>query len=608
MADPPGGPVVGPAAATTIPAAAREPAWHHTAVVFQIYLRSFADGNGDGIGDIAGLRARLPYLRDLGADAIWLTPWYVSPMADGGYDVADYRDIDPLFGTLADVEALIAEAHAHQLRVITDIVPNHCSSRHPWFVAALAAGPGSPERARFWFRPGRGDTGELPPNDWQSMFGGPAWTRVGPADAAPANTGPAGSAPADSAPADSAPADNSPAEWYLHLYAAEQPDLNWDNPEVRAEFEDILRFWLDRDVDGFRIDVADLLVKDPALPDVAGLPPAARRPFEDQDGLHDIYRSWRRLIESYPGDRVFVGELWISPLTRLRPYLLGDQLHMAFNFGFLSAPWDAAALREVIDTTLASIGAAAPWVLSNHDVTRHLTRYGRADTANVWPQAGTPETDLVLGTRRARAAVLLSLALPGSSYLYQGEELGLWQVEDIPDALIADPIFERTAHRIRGRDGCRVPLPWQAGAPGFGFGPPGAAPPWLPQPAGWRQLAADQQAADSDSMLALYQAALRVRRAASNRRPADDTLTWLDAPADVLAFSRVGGFGCVVNLGTRPAPLPPHRVLLLASGPLVDGLLPPDTAAWLDLSRPAPDTPAGGTAVGSDTRSTASAG
>ncbi len=529
-------------------------------MVYQVYLRSFADGNGDGVGDIAGLRSRLSYLRDLGADAIWLTPWYVSPMADGGYDVADYRDIDPLFGSLADAEALIAEAHAHQLRVITDIVPNHCSSRHPWFAAALASGPGSAERARFWFRPGRGAAGELPPNDWQSMFGGPAWTRV-------------------------AEADGRPGEWYLHLYAAEQPDLNWDTPEVRAEFEDILRFWLDRGVDGFRIDVAHLLVKDPALPDIAGLPAEAPQPFQDQDGLHDIYRAWRRLIDSYPGDRVFVGELWLSPLTRLRPYLLGDQLHAAFNFGFLAAQWNAAALRDVIDTTLRSIGAAASWVLSNHDVNRHVTRYGRAETGHAWPRTSPAATDVALGTRRGRAAILLSLALPGSAYLYQGEELGLWEVEDIPDALIADPIYERTGHLMRGRDGCRVPLPWQANAPGFGFGPAGAQPPWLPQPPGWRQLAADQQAADAGSMLALYRAALRTRRTCrGDGRLADDALTWLAAPGGVLAFSRTGGFGCVVNLGTDPASLPPQHAVLLASGPLTDGLLPPDTAAWLELS------------------------
>ena len=535
--------------------AAGEPAWHHTAVVYEIYLRSFADGNGDGVGDIAGVRARLPYLRDLGVDAIWLTPWYRSPMADGGYDVADYRDIDPLFGTLGDAEALIAEAHEHDLRIIVDIVPNHCSSQHPWFAAALAAGPGSAERAWFWFRPGRGSAGELPPNDWQSMFGGPAWTRV---------TEP----------------DGRPGDWYLHMYAAEQPDLNWDHPEVRAEFEDILRFWLDRGVDGFRIDVADFLIKDPELPDAAGLPPGVRRPWEDQDGLHELYRTWRRLIDSYPGDRVLVGEMWMSPLTRLRPYLLGDQLHTAFNFGFLTAPWEPGQLRGVIDTTLGGIGAAAPWVLSNHDVTRHVTRYGRAETARVWMATEQVTTDLARGTRRARAALLLSLALPGSSYLYQGEELGLWEVEDIPDDLIADPIYERTGHRVRGRDGCRVPLPWRAAAAGFGFGPPGsAAAPWLPQPADWRRLAADAQAADPESMLALYRSALRAR----TDRPglADDTLSWLDSAVGTLAFRRASGFLCMVNLAAEAVPLPPHDELVLASGPLDGPLLPPDTAAWL---------------------------
>ncbi len=436
-------------------------------MVYEVYLRSFADGNGDGIGDLAGLRSKLPHLAELGVDAIWLTPWYVSPMADGGYDVANYRDIDPLFGTLAEAEGLIGAAHLQGLKVVIDIVPNHCSEHHPWFTAAKAAGPGSAERARFWFRPGRG---EEPPNDWQSMFGGPAWTRV---------TEP----------------DGSPGEWYLHLYAREQPDLNWDNPQVHAEFEDILRFWLDRGVDGFRIDVADFLVKDPALPDVADLPAGARKPWEDQDGLHEIYRSWRQVIDAYAGDHIFVGEIWLKPLTRLRPYLLGDQLHTAFNFDFLGTPWHAGRLREVIDTALTSIGAAAPWVLSNHDVTRHLTRYGRTDTGGGW-QADAGPPDLALGTRRARAAVLLSLALPGSSYLYQGEELGLWEVEDIPAELIADPIYERTGHAIRGRDGCRVPLPWRADAAGFGFGPADGAAPWLPQPAAWRGLAASAQAGD----------------------------------------------------------------------------------------------------------------
>jgi alpha-glucosidase len=531
--------------------------WHHSAVVYEVYLRSFADGNGDGIGDLPGLRSRLSYLRDLGVDAIWITPWYVSPMADGGYDVADYRDIDPVFGTLADAEALIEEAHSIGLKVVTDIVPNHCSDQHPWFTAAVAAGPGSPERARFWFRPGRGEAGELPPGDWGSMFGGPAWTRV-------------------------IEPDGSPGEWYLHLYAREQPDLNWDNPDVRAEFDAILRFWLDRGVDGFRIDVADFLVKDPRLPDVAGWPEGTPKPWEDQDGLHEIYRGWRQLIDSYHRDCVLIGEIWLKPLTRLGPYLTGDQLYSAFNFDYLGTPWDAARLRDVIDTTLTSIGANTPWVLSNHDVTRHLTRYGRADTGRGW-QPDPGRADLALGTRRARAAILLSLALPGSAYLYQGEELGLWEVEDIPDELIADPIFERTGHVLRGRDGCRVPLPWQADAPGLGFGPPSAgtpaATPWLPQPPAWQRLAADVQAGDPASMLELYRAALRLRR--DSLKSGADALTWLEAPGGVLAFRRPGGFACVVNLSGQPVPLPGHEEVLLTSGDLEYGLLPPDTAAWL---------------------------
>jgi alpha-glucosidase len=529
--------------------------WHHTAVVYEVYLRSFADGNGDGIGDLAGLTQRLPYLRDLGVDALWLTPWYVSPMADGGYDVANYRDIDPLFGTLPEAERFIDAAHGAGLRIIIDLVPNHCSDHHPWFAAALAAGPASPERARFWFRPGRGASGELPPGDWPSMFGGPAWTRV-------------------------TEADGSPGEWYLHLYAREQPDLNWENPEVRVEFESILRFWLDRGVDGFRIDVADLLVKDPRLPDVAGLPADARKPWEDQDGLHDIYRRWRQVIESYPQVAIFVGEIWLKPLTRLKSFLAGDQLHTAFNFDFLGTPWDAERLRQVIDTTLTSIGTAAPWVLSNHDVTRHLTRYGRKDTGGGW-QDNPGRPDLALGTRRARAAILLTLALPGSAYLYQGEELGLEEVEDIPDELIADPLWGRTGHVVRGRDGCRVPLPWQAGAPGFGFGPPTAAPPWLPQPASWHALAADAENRDPGSMLELYRRALRLRRANAAPRPAAGQLTWLQSAEGVLAFTQPGGLTCVVNISGRPVSLPAHSGVLLASGELSGDMLPPDTAVWL---------------------------
>ncbi|TCO48075.1 glycoside hydrolase family 13 protein [Actinocrispum wychmicini] len=522
-------------------------AWWRGAAIYQVYVRSFADGDGDGFGDLAGVRARLPYLADLGIDAIWFNPWYPSPMDDGGYDVSDYRDIEPVFGTLAEAEELIREAHDLGIRIILDIVPNHCSDEHPWFAAAMAAGPGSPERDRFWFRPGRGD-GSRPPNDWQSYFGGSAWTRV------------------------------PDGEWYLHLYSPRQPDLNWQSPDVHEEFKDVLRFWFDRGVDGFRIDVAAGLVKDPALPDVDG---SGQLPYVDMDDVHDIYREWRRIADSYPGDRVFVGEVWLPDPVRFARYLRSDELHSAFNFDFLSCPWDAKKLREVIQSTMdahGSVGAPTTWVLSNHDVTRHVTRYGRpGDTGFEFADRrhGTP-VDRALGTRRARAAALLAMSLPGGVYVYQGEELGLWEVEDIPDELRQDPVFERTGHADPGRDGCRVPIPWGGQVPPFDFG---TGPTWLPQPQEWADYTAEAEAADPGSMLELYRAALRIR----HEQPAlgDGEMRWLDGTPDVIAFSREPGFTCVVNLSCENVPLPRHASVLLTSGPLEGGHLPPDTAAWL---------------------------
>ena len=515
------------------------PAWWRSAAIYQVYIRSFADGNGDGIGDLAGVRARLDHLAELGIDAIWFTPWYPSPMDDGGYDVADFRDIDPLFGTLAEAEALIAEAHERGMRVIIDIVPNHCSDEHRWFAAALAAGPGSPERQRFWFRPGRGDE---PPNNWRSRFGGSAWTQV------------------------------PDGEWYLHLYSSRQPDFNWDNPEIRTEFEDILRFWFDRGVDGFRIDVADGLVKDPSLPDVSN---GDETPFSDMEGLHEIYRSWRKIADSYPGERALVGEMWLPDMSRAARYLREGELHSAFNFDFLVCQWDAKRFRDVIERTLRAhdeVGAPASWVLSNHDVTRHVTRYGRpGDTGFSFADRlhGTP-VDLALGTRRARAAALLTLALPGGMYVYQGEELGLWEIEDIPDALREDPVFARTDGADPGRDGCRVPLPWSGSTPPFGFG----SSAWLPQPEVWSSYTASAQAADPDSMLSLYRAGLRLRE----KLPAGG-LEWVSPPEGVLSFTREPGFTFVLNFSPAPVPLPPGEILL-ASGPVTD-YLPTDTAVWL---------------------------
>ncbi|MFD3943378.1 glycoside hydrolase family 13 protein [Streptomyces sp. NPDC058579] len=530
--------------------------WWRSAAIYQIYPRSYADGNGDGIGDITGIRARLPHLRDLGVDAVWISPWYVSPMADAGYDVADYRDIDPLFGTLADAEALITEAHELGLRIIVDLVPNHCSDQHPWFRTALADGPGSRARQLFHFRPGAGENGELPPNDWQSAFGGPAWTRTSEGD-------------------------GTPGEWYLHMFAPQQPDWNWDQPQVRAEFESILRFWLDRGVDGFRIDVASLLVKQDGLPDEGTLPPGTPAPHRDRPEVHDIYRSWRRLADSYPGERVFVGELWVSP-EALPRYLREDELHTAFNFPFLQAPWEHGALRSVIDETLtlhAPVGAPATWVLGSHDATRVVTRYGRADTSFTERHQPVP-VDLDLGTRRARAAALLSFALPGSVYVYQGDELGLWEVEDIPLALRQDPAVQQSGGTDPGRDGCRVPLPWEGDEAPFGFSPSDTdTEPWLPQPPAWKDHTVAAETGDPGSTLELHRAALRVRRA----EPAlgDGPFAWLPSADGVLAFTRGPGLTCLVNLTSEPVELPAHTEQLLASGPLADGLLPPDTTIWL---------------------------
>ncbi len=549
--------------------------WWRDAVIYQIYIRSFADADGDGLGDIAGIRSRLRYLADLGVDAVWVNPWYPSPMADAGYDVADYRAVEPRFGTLADAEAMVREAHDVGLRVLLDIVPNHSSDRHAWFTEALEAGPGSPARERYLFRPGRGADGAEPPNAWQSVFGGPAWERV-------------------------TEADGSPGEWYLHLFAPEQPDLNWEHPDVRADFEKTLRFWFDRGVDGFRIDVAHSLVKEEGLPDAPDLDwprqpvevdgelrraPWQPHPFWDRDEVHEVYREWRLVADSYDDPRVFVAEAWVDEPERLARYLRGDELHTAFNFTYLQATWDAGYLRYVITETLeelSAVGAPATWVLSNHDVVRHVSRYAREQTgpgSSLMQVLGRP-ADLELGRQRARAAVLLTLGLPGGAYVYQGEELGLEEVEDLPDEALEDPTWERSGHTDRGRDGCRVPVPWSGDAPPYGFSPAGAtAPPWLPQPAGWGPLSVEAQTGDETSMLELYRAALRLRRAT----PAlgDGELTWLDQPDGVLGFTRGADLVCLVNVTGEPVALPTGHDVLLVSGPLVDGRLPAATSVWL---------------------------
>jgi alpha-glucosidase len=547
-----------PPAPVVLPSLPDDPSWWRNAVIYQVYVRSFADGNGDGTGDLAGVRAHLPYLRDLGVDAIWFTPWYVSPLADGGYDVADYRAIDPAFGTLAEAEQLIAEALDLGIRTIIDVVPNHVSDQHPWFQAAMAAGPGSPERERFWFRPGRGPAGDEPPTGWVSEFQGVPWTRT-------------------------TNADGTPGDWYLHLFTAQQPDLNWDHPDVRAEHEAILRFWFDRGAAGVRIDSAALLVKDPSFAEVPAEPTPGGHPIHDRDELHDIYRGWRAVADAYPGQRVLVGEVWLEDIDRFARYLRADELHTAFNFDFMARPWDAPSLRESIDATLAAhapVGAPATWVLSNHDVTRPVTRYGRTDSSFAFSRKrlGTP-SDPQLGRRRARAAALLTAALPGSLYLYQGDELGLDEVE-VPQGEIQDPMHARSGGVDPGRDGCRVPLPWSGTQAPFGFSPAGTTTrPWLTQPAHWAELTVAAQTVDPGSMLQLYRAALRIRHAESDL--GDGPLTWVVAPAGVLAFQRGPDFLNLTNLSGSAVPLPPHRGVLLASTDLTDHQLPPDATVWL---------------------------
>ncbi len=533
--------------------------WWRQGVVYQVYIRSFADGNGDGTGDIGGLRSRLPYLQQLGVDAIWVNPWYASPLADGGYDVVDYRQIEPRYGTTDEAERFIAEAHERGIRVIADVVPNHTSEHHVWFQEAVNAPPGHPARDRYHIRDGRGPDGAEPPTDWISVFGGPAWTRL------------------------------DDGQWYLHLFAPEQPDLNWDHPEVRAEFESVLEFWLDRGVDGFRVDVAHGLVKDPTWPDLGneaqellGSPRIANHAHWDRDGIHEIVRSWRAILDGYD-DRMMVAEAWVAP-ERLPLYVRPDEYHQSFNFSFLEAEWDAAEFREIIETSVAeakTVGSTTTWVLSNHDVMREATRYGLPKGINwrAWPIEGPADAlDVDLGARRARAAALLLLGLPGSAYIYQGEELGLPEVWDLPPEVLDDPVWERSGHTRKGRDGCRVPIPWVAEGPSMGFGP---GQPWLPQPQAFLDLAASVQSEDPASTHSLYTQALALRRRLGTD---DEDLTMLDVGPSAVAYRRRSGLTCVVNMGTDPVGLPDHAEILLRSdtaGSEPLDRLEPDTAVWL---------------------------
>ena len=530
--------------------------WWRQATVYQIYPRSFADSDGNGIGDLAGVTSRMGYLAELGVDAVWLSPFYPSALADGGYDVADYRDVAPELGTLADFDELVAAAHAAGIKVIVDIVPNHTSDLHPWFQEALAAAPGSAARDRYIFRDGTGPDGAQPPSDWISHFGGPAWTRL------------------------------PDGQWYCHLFAPEQPDLNWDNREVRDDFLRTLRFWSDRGVDGFRIDVAHGLAKDlsePLRSKTTVLPEVddGTDPLFDRNEVHEIYAEWREVFDSYDPPRTAVAEAWVPSAARRARYAQPTGLGQAFNFDLLTADFSAADYRRVVTDNLDQAllaGSSSTWVLSNHDVVRHASRFGLPEGSDyaqwLMSDGRAPVLDEAKGLRRARAATLFMLALPGSAYLYQGEELGLPEVADLPDVALADPIWLRTGQTEKGRDGCRVPLPWDADGDSYGFG---SAAGWLPQPAGFAPLAVTAQLADPDSTLRLYRRALGLRRELQT----EESLEWVPADSsDVLHFVRPGGWHCITNFGTEPVALPAGTVRV-ASGPLTGGRLPAETTAWV---------------------------
>lgn len=541
--------------------------WWKSSVIYQIYPRSFADSNGDGIGDLPGITSRLPQLAELGIDAIWLSPFMTSPQKDAGYDVADYCDVDPLFGTMADFDVLQETAHSLGLKVIVDLVPNHCSSEHPWFQEALASPEGSDERSRFIFREGKGEHGELPPNNWESVFGGPAWTRV-------------------------TNLDGTPGQWYLHLFDSSQPDFDWTNPWVRERFREILRFWLDKGVDGFRVDVAHGLSKAPGLPDFRrddeywNTPPEERsdNPYFGHEGVHEIYRDWRELVNEYDGERILCAEAFVEPLSKMALWVRSDEMHQAFNFPFLVTRWDGEKMREVINDSLTAfheVGAPSTWVLSNHDQVRHATRLAldpAANTADRITGIGpltTPKPDAALGLHRARAATTMMLALPGVAYLYQGEELGLPEAVDIPDEYRQDPTFFRTAGEQYGRDGCRVPIPWEAAEPSYGFGDSGL--PWLPQPEVYKEFSRDQQVGVEGSTLELYKKLLRLRK---ELQLGTGTFAWIEGtPENVVGFTN-NGVSVFINYSVENFVLPGGKILV-DSGESASGVLAPNTAVWL---------------------------
>jgi alpha-glucosidase len=538
--------------------------WWHQAVVYQIYPRSFADGNADGIGDLKGIISRVDYLAGLGIDAVWMSPFYPSALADGGYDVDDYRDIDSRIGNLTEFDQLVEALHARGIRLIVDLVPNHSGSGHKWFQEALKAAPGSPERDRYIFRDGKGENGEIRPSELRSHFGPTAWTRV---------TEP----------------DGKPGQWYMHLFASEQPDWNWDNEEVKADFRKTVRFWCDRGVDGFRVDVAHALVKDLAnghLPeresfDVSVIKPNGTDDLFDRDAVHEIYASWRNIFNEYDPPRMGVAEAWVAA-ERLPAYASEKGLGQAFAFDMLGAGWDAARVKQLAGGAIErshNMNSHTTWVLSNHDIVRHATRFGLPNGTDIgkWykPNRLDPKVNVEQGLKRANAMTALLLALPGSTYLYQGEELGLQEVLDIPAELMQDPQFFRNPELGLSRDGCRVPLPWTREGSSFGFGTNGSH---LPQPDWYSGYSVEAEDTDASSTLNLYRKAIKLRKALITKQE----LKWVKHlfNKNVLHFVRPNGWHCVTNFGTKPVVLPKGEVLL-STLPLVESKLPANATAWV---------------------------
>ena len=535
--------------------------WWRSAIIYQIYPRSFADGNGDGMGDLPGITARLDSLATLGIDAIWLSPFMRSPQKDAGYDVSDYTDVDPLFGTLADFDAMVTRAHELGLRVLVDLVPNHTSDQHKWFQAALAAPKGSPEREFYHFKEGRGETGELPPNNWLSMFGGPAWTRI---------------------------ADGS---WYCHLFDSSQPDLNWENPAVQEAFEDILRFWLDRGVDGFRVDQPHAMGKAPGLPDHPDVERAGAGfiegepspPMWFQESVHPIFRRWRAILDSYPGERAMCGEAYVLPLSFMALWVRPDEFHQTFNFRYLDSEWKPEILFNSINESFKAfdeVGAPSTWVLSNHDIIRHATRMGGVvgrPTASDGIGPNDPQPDRELGLRRARGATLFTLGLPGSTYLYQGEELGLPEHTTIAPEFRQDPTFFRTGGKRVGRDGCRVPLPWESGVGAAnGFNQSGKA--WIPQPEVYAEYSRDQQEGVAGSTLEMYKHALRLRKELGLGHGSFD---WVPEYTNETTLGYLNqGVLVIHNFGRESIEMPAGEVIASSQNGASVGI-EPDQTVWL---------------------------